>query len=393
MFCDRVPHADWSRLWGHAVCALYFASGCTDLALDGDSDRAPRVERWWDDLVTRSSYVTGGVGGRWLAESTGRPFELPHEGAYAESCGAVAALQWAERMLRLTGDAAVGDQIELIAHNALAASVSLDGDAWFYANPLASSAIVEEEPFIGDTLALQIAGPMPLERCPWRDVTCCPPNVTRALASLAASAYLYNDDELRVVWYLPSRVRVGEFDVEIATGMPWSGDVTVTVHAAPARETAITLRIPGWSAATDRGTWRVLRRRWKAGETVNVDLGVDVELLAANPRVAECRDAVAVRRGPFVYCAEGVDHPGVDVNDLALDPEASFDAQWESELLGGTVVLRGRASEQSWDGPLYQALDRGGVSLREVPLTLVPYARWANRGAGSMTVWFPRARS
>jgi DUF1680 family protein len=77
-FCDQLPWQRWDRLWGHAVCALYFASGLTDIAIEtGDNTRTDAVRRWWNELHTTSTYVTGAVGGRWTAEAVGEPYELP----------------------------------------------------------------------------------------------------------------------------------------------------------------------------------------------------------------------------------------------------------------------------------------------------------------------------
>ena len=44
------------------------------------------VERQWQDMVTRKLYLTGGVGSRHLAEAFGKPYELPNELAYCETC-------------------------------------------------------------------------------------------------------------------------------------------------------------------------------------------------------------------------------------------------------------------------------------------------------------------
>jgi DUF1680 family protein len=286
------------------------------------------------------------------------------------------------------GDVRAADFLELVLHNALLAGVSLGGDEWFYANPLASSAMGEHHPFIGDALAIEIAGPFPLARRPWRDVTCCPPNVNRALATLAGQAYLAGGGELAVVLYVPSRVRSSGFDCTIATAMPWSGTVTITVHAAPPGDATLALRIPGWSSLPDAGSWRRLRRRWRPGDVVALDLGVAPAVLVANPRVADARGALAVRRGPIVYCAEGVDNPGVDLRDVTLAADAAFEAEWRPELLGGVTVLRAPATVSAWDGPLYQSPRARPAQSCE--LTLVPYCTWANRGTGAMQVWLRR---
>jgi hypothetical protein len=103
---------------------------------------------------------------------------------------------------------------------------------------------------------------------------------------------------------------------------------------------------------------------------------------------------VALRRGPLVYCLEGVDHPGVDLRDVALPAGTRLEARRESGLLGGVVVVRGEAVETppvAWDAHLYAAAEAlaAGVApeRRRVPLVVVPYYAWANRAPGQMQVW------
>ena len=187
---DRVEWRGWDRLEGHAVCALYFASGMTDLAVEtGDAARVAAVRRWYEALLAESVYLTGAVGGRWVAEAVGEPYELPQARSYTETCAAVAAIQWHERMHRLTADPRALEWRTITLHNAFAAGVGEGGDEWFYATPQATSCRAEPHPWIGDRMPADIAGPLPLRRAPWRDVTCCPPNAARLLAALPHSQF------------------------------------------------------------------------------------------------------------------------------------------------------------------------------------------------------------
>lgn len=165
---------------GHAVRALYLATGAWDAAQALDDERlADQVRRWWDELVATRMYVTGGVGGRWTGEAIGRRYELPNEMAYAETCAAVAAARLARRL----GDSA---NEQRIVHNALLAGVGADGCSWFYSSPLAATHDDEANPWLsaGDFSATSLLERFPARRLPWYDVTCCPTNLTRWLAAL-----------------------------------------------------------------------------------------------------------------------------------------------------------------------------------------------------------------
>jgi DUF1680 family protein len=374
------------------VCALYFASGLTDIAIEtGDSTRTDAVRRWWDELQTTSTYVTGAVGGRWTAEAVGEAYELPLARSYTETCGAVAAAQWHERMLRLDGDVGAADALEQVLHNALLAGMSLEGDEWFYANPHATTCRKEEHPWIGEELPAQIAGPLPLRRAPWRDVTCCPPNVARALAMLPGQ--LYSTDAGGNVWvhlFASSHVRAGEFDLSVDTDMPWSGRVSITVHAAPPGEASLFVRGPVWSPAPHAGRYREERRVWNTGDVIELDLGVATDLLAANHRVESARGSVAVVRGPFVYCFEGMDNPEIDdLRDLTLRDDTTFEAAHDQSTLGGITTLQCAATLAA-STRLYRPVRSEDGPTRPVTVTAIPYYAWANRDPSPMSMWLNR---
>jgi len=83
-------------------------------------------------------YVTGGVGSRGSIEGFGEPYELPIEGAYCETCAAIALAMLAQRLYLATANPRYADVYELVLRNAVLAGVSLSGDRFFYANPLRS---------------------------------------------------------------------------------------------------------------------------------------------------------------------------------------------------------------------------------------------------------------
>ncbi len=397
----RVDLGETPHLWGHAVRSLYFASGLTDLVTDtGDTARASAVDALWESMIAEKSYVTGAVGGRWIGESFGRPFELPNESSYAETCAAIGVAMWAWRQLLRTGDASYADHLEHVLHNAVLAGVSLEGDEWFYANPLGFAALEEHDPWGADRFAEDMAGPFPLRRRRWRDVACCPTNAVRMLASLPGYVYAVDRDanDLWINLFTASTVEHAGWRVTQRTEYPWDGRVEIVVDAAPRGRRALVVRIPGWCDAHVSGehgdaeqlvpgTYSVVRRTWKRGDKVVLGLRMEPRAIACNPRVAENRGAIALHRGPIVYCFEGVDNPGVDVLAVAVDP-ATFRAVRRPDLLDGVVALDGEGSQPAdGGGPLYRPV--GAALPEQVPaaVTAIPYFAWANRGLHPMTVW------
>ena len=98
---------------GHAVRFLYLASGIAEVAAaTGDGRWQAAAQRLWSEIVERHSYCTGAVGGRWMGEAIGRPYELDDDTSYAESCAAVAMAHFTRRVWRLARDAACLDHLD-----------------------------------------------------------------------------------------------------------------------------------------------------------------------------------------------------------------------------------------------------------------------------------------
>jgi len=409
----RVDAEARGALWGHAVRAQYFAAGLTDVAIETGDERARAgADAMWASLCDTKSYVTGGVGGRWLGESVGRAYELPNESAYAETCGAVASVLWAWRQLQREPDGSVADQLELALHNGALVGMSLDGTEWSYVNPLADHAESERDPWMWDVISQAVIPRLPSRRHPWHPVTCCPPNLGRLLAAMPALLYGRRAgaapdaaDDVWVHLYAASRTRVGPVVLEQRTDYPWRGDVDLEVVELPPGaddEWTLHLRIPAWSSGAriavngvpwphgeTRGGYAPVRRPWRVGDRVHLDLDVEARLIEAHPRVAEGRGRVAVARGPIVYCLEGVDHPGIELLEAELDVDEPLVAEHDDGLLGGITVVRGMGSAPLDPYPgLYAPLGADRTRARRgVPLTFVPYYAWANRGLATMTVW------
>ncbi len=399
---DLSPIAERQALAGHAVRSGYLCSGGTDWYLEtGDAAMLENLERLWQELVAGKIYLTGGVGARFAGESFGEPYELPNARAYAETCAAIAHAMWAWRMLLATGEAQYADWLETILYNGFLSGVSLDGGEYFYMNPLTA----------GGGYARQ----------PWFGCNCCPPNIHRTLASLPGYLFTTSEEGLWVHLYdacealvtLPDHTSVR---VEVRTKYPWKGRVEIVVTPAVATEFTLFLRIPAWAEGArvemqrepstgetpvPPGEYLPLHRRWAPGDVVRLEMPLPVRLTESHPRVVENRCAVALQRGPLVYCLEGTDNPTDSLPDLALtavegDPEGGFGAEAQSLLLRGVTILRGPGMSVCAPGaagehtPLYRPW-RSGPPVAHHPLTVtaIPYYAWGNRGSDELEVWIP----
>ncbi|MEQ4717497.1 beta-L-arabinofuranosidase domain-containing protein [Nonomuraea sp. B19D2] len=396
---DDMPVRQAQVFRGHAVRALYLASGVVDVAVEtGDQELLKAVEAQWERTVARRTHLTGGMGSRHIDESFGEDYELPPDRAYNETCAGIASIMLAHRLLLATGDVRYADLAERTMYNMLATGVALDGRSFFYANPL--QVRVPATPLEGVNHAAE--GGL---RSPWFDVSCCPHNIARTLASLPGYVATSSADGIQIHHHTPSEIRHGGLAVRVETGYPWNGSVTVRVLEGG--EGRIGLRVPAWAAdatlarvpasspqapleespairPVDPG-YAYVEGPWRAGDEIRLELPMAPRWTFPDRRIDALRGSAAVERGPLVYCAESVgDEP--PLGDLAarVQPPVEHEAD-------GVVELEVEASLGSGDGggwPYAPASD-GRASGADVRLRLVPYHRWGNRGPATMRVWLP----
>lgn len=390
---DRVPVRDYDTLEGHAVRALYLTTGIADLYMEtGEQALLDALHRQWNDLVSHKLYITGSVGARPYDEAFGKPYELPDEGGYCETCAAIASIMWNWRMLLITGEAQYADLIERTLYNGFLSGVSLDGKSFFYDNPL----LVQES----------------FERQSWFKCACCPPNVMRLIASFNRYMITVSAGELQIHQYATADITAdipdaGTIKLKMVTDYPWDGQITITLDEVGGSDWQLRLRIPEWcdgaqvllnGAPVDaeaKPGYVVLAHRWQAGDVITLNLPMEPRLLEAHPRVAAIRGSLAVERGPLVYCLEAADQAdGVDLRNVQLDPNTALSVEHQAELLGGTVVVAGHGfipDMQPWQNRLYLARSQASLFTRQpVALHFIPYAQWANRNPGPMRVWVPK---
>jgi DUF1680 family protein len=381
------PVREQDRVGGHAVRAMYLYSAMADLAHElGDTTLKATCERLWAHLCEKNLYVTGGIGPSRQNEGFTGDYDLPNETAYAESCAAIGLVLWAQRMLHLDCDGRYADVMERTLYNGVLSGISLDGEKFFYDNPLASS---------GHT-----------HRQEWFDCACCPPNIARVLASLGNYVYSQRSHEIAVHLYIQGRATfdLGEQQVVLRqrTQYPWKGRVIIQVDLNQPQEFRLKLRHPGWcrkftlsingqeeTPRQERG-YLILDRKWQTGDAIELDLSMPVERVYAHPLVKADRGRAALQRGPLVYCLEAADN-GNNLDMLQLPPDASFVTTFDEKLLGGTIVIRTqlqRLATADWQRDLYRSTPPATTAVQA---RAIPYCLWDNREAGEMLVWLRRA--
>lgn len=399
---DHVPVREASTMEGHAVRQLYLTAGVTDAYLEtGEQALFDAMLRQWHDMTERKMYITGGLGALHQGEAFGEPYELPNDSCYCETCAQIASIMWSWRMLMATGESRYADLLEKTLYNGFLSGISLDGQRYFYVNPLLSRG--------PDRIDFYKV----IERPEWYGCACCPPNVMRLLASL--SHYFTSTDEsgIQIHQYAPAKLDLSlnsgaSVQIDMQANFPWDGAVKLSVDGTDGSEWTLRMRVPSWCEGAvfevngvvvtpvfEQG-YATLARAWQPGDIVDLDMAMKPVLMTGHPRVDEIRGAVAIQRGPLVYCLEEVDQDAtVDLLDVQIDANGPLVDAWNPDLLGGVVTVEAVGSTvdlDAWAGGMY----RPYATVRNThsaPLTLraIPYYAWANRGANAMRVWLPKA--
>ena len=392
---SHLPILEQDEAVGHAVRATYMYSGIADVAaLTGDKEYIETIDRIWDNIVSKKLYITGGIGATNRGEAFGKNYELPNASAYCETCAAIGNVYVNHRMFLLHGESKYYDVLERTLYNGLLSGVSLQGDGFFYPNPLESAG--------------------GYERKPWFGCACCPSNICRFIPSVPGYVYAVNGSDLYVNLYMPNTLtqKVNGKDVILRqeTGYPWNGDVQITIDKNSAKTFSLKLRIPGWvrgevapgelykyadgkslsykvlvngeevSSELDKGYFTITRS-WKKGDKVSLHLDMEPRVVTAREEVEADRGRIAIERGPIVYCAEAADN-SFPVRSVLMGPDPAMTVS-HGDVLGYPVEKI---------STIVQTLhydQMGRLRVDDVKLNMIPYYAWCHRGAGEMTVWFP----
>ncbi len=390
---DRLPLKEHRRIIGHAVRANYLYAGLTDLYLEeGDPEHKEVLESVWRDLVDHKLYITGGCGALYngaspygnffhhqlVHQAYGYAYQLPNITAYNETCANVGLVMWAYRMFQMDPKPEYFDIIERVMLNTNLASVSLDGRRFFYQNALARAKKLE----------FQLV--WPLTRTEYITSYCCPPNLARNLAQASEYAYTVSEDTVYVGLYGANEAHISlpngaSFDLIQKTDYPFSGHIEFKVKDLQG-EAKLALRIPAWASEDGKSHYQVIP---VTEDGFTLDLPMDVRLTGANDMVEEDQGLACVERGPLVYCMETPDADVTSLNRLHVGFDNGF--EMKETVIGGRQVpaLYGKMRKEA--EPKEEGLYRTLVPncYQDVPVAMIPYFAWDNRGEGEMKMWFP----
>jgi DUF1680 family protein len=263
--------------------------------LTGRQSDAYAVDFFWQRVTQHHSYVIGGNGDR-------EYFSAPDSIAAhiteqtCEACCSYNMLKMTRHLYSWAPDAAYFDYYERTHLNHILAHQNPRTGMFTYMTPLMSGVAREYSSAENDF---------------W----CCVLSGMESHAKHGDSIYWEYGDTLFVNLYIPSTLEWKAAGAALAlnTRYPFEGDIDLKLRRlAGQRQFTLALRIPAWASAhtllvngkpqvaTKEKGYVLIRRRWKAGDSVRLSLPMDLRLeaCAGNDHV------VALLRGPMVLAAD-----------------------------------------------------------------------------------------
>lgn len=396
---QHLPVREQTKAVGHAVRATYLYSGMADVSVyANDPTYRPALDSIWHNIVDTRMHITGGLGAVHGIEGFGPEYELPNLEAFDETCAAVGNVFFNHRMFLMERDGKYMDVAEVALLNNVLAGVNLDGNKFFYLNPLEADGI---KPFNHGLRG----------RSPWFGTACCPSNLARLIPQVPSLMYATTQNEIYCSFYAGSSttlaLKTGKVQLKQTTEYPFNERIRwVVTPDENGQNFTMKFRIPTWTGKqfvpgklyhyidAQSSGWTLLlngervdsdpvkgfvsiNRSWKKGDVVELYLSMPLKYSKAIDQVKANRGRVCLTKGPLVYCAEGIDNADRLPNVFIKGTPSSESTP--NSALNNIPQLKIAAWEKTATGN------------EEIGLTLLPYYAWNNRGDGSMMVWFPES--
>lgn len=378
---DHLPVREQTTAEGHSVRACYLYTAMADLALEyNDLELKNACEAIFNNILEKKMYITGGIGSTYYGEAFSIDYDLPNDIAYAESCAAISLAFFAKRMLDLDLNSKYADVIERILYNGFLSSISLNGKAFFYKNPL------EIIPQFKDRFpSTTDIGHVPeFERLEVFECSCCPPNISRFFATIGGYIYSEIDNMLAVHQYISSEGK----NISMKSSFPNNGKVQIKAS----EYSKLAIRIPDWCenyTISNKNNVEIenIEKGYLIIKCTDKNISLDIEfempvvLMECNPEVTQNSGKVCCMRGPIVYCAEKVDNK-YKIHELYLSDTENVKLNYNDDFYAYEITLNGYVKQKT--NSLYY---RYNDNFEKTDVKLIPYYCFANRGISEMMVW------
>lgn len=379
---SHAPVREQDEALGHSVRAMYLYTAMADLAYELKDEKLNEAcHKLYHDVVDKKMYITGGLGSTYVGEAFTKPYDLPNEEAYTETCAGIGLMFFAKRMMMLDNDASYADTIERVFYNGVMAGLSVGGDSFFYENPLEIT-LMNHFSNIHGVKRYPITQRLKCFGC-----SCCPPNVNRLLPVLGEYVYGYENDTLYINQFTDSTLSDGGISCEMTTKYPLDGKVCIKANGVK----KVAVRIPSWCEGFEMNKAYTMENGYAVVENdgeITVSFDMTPFAVCANVGVIKDIGKLCIQAGPVVYCAESVDN-GENLHALALDTEFGYEVKYDEFSGLNSLVIDGYRVENTTD-KLYARASKESAVKKPVKIKMIPYYSFANRGETDMLTWFNR---
>lgn len=291
----------------------------------GDRQLLTPVLNAWQDIVSKRLYITGSAS---QGEHFGEDHHLPNgtSAHVAETCVTTTWIQLNLQLLRLTGDARFGNELETTIYNHLSAAQRPRGDDWCYFTPLQGKKSYD------------------------KGITCCHSSGPRGMSLAGQMAYLVSSKPGRECVFVntletsSTKIDLGGTALQVRqqSGFPNAGASKIKLELSRSSSFALAIRIPAWSPRLTtrlngdsivheaRNGWLVVpTRTWKDGDTLDVEFALIPEFVNGTHGNT---GAMALRYGPFVLAYDSKANPGMPLPTLVGFAADSASRTGESSL-------------------------------------------------------------
>jgi DUF1680 family protein len=270
-------------------------------------------------------------------------------GMLGETCVTTTWIHYCERVLNLTADSTVGDELERAFYNGVIGAMKPDGTNWVHMNPTPLDGASFKKPTV-DQMTLN-------QGTPFHGHDCCLAQGPEALAMAPLLAVMTDEqgvvlntfEDLIAEFTVPSGRKVS---LEITGGYPGCGKVKLKFRMKASAEFTIKLRIPTWwndkcnikvmekENKAEAGKYLELHHEWTNGDTIELNFDL-------SPRVVDDlgdTNRKAYLCGPIVLAQDSrlglVDSPvtGVDGMESVDKGEKDSDFYIVKKLSDGSML-------------------------------------------------------
>jgi DUF1680 family protein len=336
VYYDPLARGESNLNGRHAYSHVNSLSSAMQAYLTLGSEKHLRAARNAFDMVEEQSFATGGWGPDEMLRAPGSDdvfdsLTKTHH-SFETPCGSYAHFKLTRYLLRVTRNPRYGDSMERVMYNTVLGAKPLlaDGSTFYYS----------DYNFKGSKFYHQNHWP------------CCSGTLPQVAADYGINSYFRGSDGIYVNLYIPSTVIYPNDGAQITLTQrgdyPLDREVTLEVKTSKRSEFAVHLRIPAWADGAaiavngkrvrdgvNPGTFATIRRRWKSGDRIELELPLRNRLEAINSRHPE---TVALLRGPLVLFATGTLPNAVKKEEL-LNAKKVGPQRWQATTATGTIDL------------------------------------------------------